>query len=88
MYFDWKGVLNALVENRPLVTQLIANILALLVSFGVIQMSQEQVQFNSLEIASAVFVVLNIIGLFVGKGLENKRDAARAAKTAKSIDGK
>lgn len=87
MNFDWKAFLNTIVENRPLVTQLVTNIIALLVSFGVVQMSSDQVAFNALEITSAIFVILNIIGLFIGKGLEKQQSAARAVKAAKSDNG-
>ncbi len=84
MNFDWKGFFNTLVQNRPLVTQLVTNIIALLVSFGLIQMSSDQVQFNALEVTSAIFVVLNIIGLFIGNNLEKRQDAARATKGIKT----
>lgn len=87
MYFDWKGVLLTLRNNRPLVAQLVANILALLVAFGVVQMSTDEMQFNSLEITSAVFVVLNFIALFVGQGLENNQNASNAAKAAERYNG-
>ncbi len=87
MNFDWKEFFRTIVDNRPLVTQLVTNIIALLVAFGVFQMSSDQVAFNAVEVTSAIFVILNIVGLFIGKGLEKQQSVARAAKAAKAENG-
>ena len=78
--------INVVLANRPLVTQLVANLIfigALLLGH---QIEDAAVQQNAVEIVTALFLLLNAAGLIIGKYWGAKGAATSTAKAEPTND--
>ena len=71
--------IRVILENKPLVTQLIANVMFIVLTIIGVNSSNEEIQANAVQLASALFIILNLVGLIVGKYWSKKNGEQKMA---------
>lgn len=67
-------VVKALTENRLVLTLIVANVLTLLVSFGVFRFGEANIEDISAGVVSSVLTTVNAIAVVIGAILEARRE--------------
>lgn len=67
-------VVKALTENRLVLTLIVANVLTLLVSFGVLRFGEANIEDISAGVVSSVLTTVNAIAVVIGAILEARRE--------------
>lgn len=77
MKFSWERagrVVRAIVQNKAVITLIVANVLTILVSLGLVSFTATDIQTISVEVVGTVLVTVNAVALLIGSILEANRE--------------
>ena len=77
MKFSWERagrVVRAIVQNKAVITVIVANVLTILVSLGLVSFTATDIQTISVEVVGTVLVTVNAVALLIGSILEANRE--------------